>query len=67
MADLNRLKVVLAENKKTAKWLATEIGKVPTIVSKWCTNSNQPSVETFPRIVEILEVNIRELVVSTNQ
>lgn len=42
-------------------------GKVPTIVSKWCTNSNQPSVETFPRIVEILEVNIRELVVSTNQ
>lgn len=67
MADLNRLKVVLAENKTIAKWLATKMGKASTTVSKWCANSNQPSVETFSKIAEILEVDIRELLVSTNQ
>lgn len=46
--DLNRIKVVLVEQKKTAKWLAEEIGKDPSTVSKWCTNTSQPSLDTLP-------------------
>ena len=44
MADLNRLKIVLAERKKTSKWLAEELGKNPSTVSKWCTNVSQPDL-----------------------
>ena len=59
--DLNRLKLVLVELKKTAKWLAGEIGKDPVTVSKWCTNTAQPSLETLSIIAEKLDVDIREL------
>lgn len=59
--DLNRLKLVLVAQKKTAKWLAGEIGKDPATVSKWCTNTAQPSLETLSAIAEILDVDIREL------
>ena len=52
--DLNRLKVVLVEQKKTAKWLASELKKDPSTVSKWCTNSSQPSLETLSEIANIL-------------
>ena len=45
--DLNRLKVVLAEKKRTNKWLAQKLGKDPATVSKWCTNTAQPSLETL--------------------
>lgn len=45
--DLNRLKVILAEKKKTNKWLAERLGCAPTTVSKWCTNSSQPSLESI--------------------
>ena len=37
--DINRLKVVLAEQKRTNKWLAEQLGKDPASVSKWCTNA----------------------------
>ena len=50
MNDLNRLKVVLAEQKKTAKWLAEQLGKDPATVSKWCTNTSQPSLYTLNEI-----------------
>ena len=60
--DLNRLKVVLVEQKKTAKWLSEQIGKDPATVSKWCTNSSQPSLETLNRISEILNVKLSDLV-----
>lgn len=43
--DINRIKVILVEKKKTAKWLACELGKAPAPVSKWCTNVSQPSLE----------------------
>ncbi len=58
---LNRLKLVLVELKKTAKWLAGEIGKDPVTVSKWCTNTAQLSLETLSIIAEKLDVDIREL------
>ena len=60
--DLNRLKVVLAEKRKTNKWLAEQLGKDPATVSKWCTNSSQPSLEHLVRISQCLEVDINELI-----
>lgn len=60
--DINRIKVVLAEKKKTNKWLAEQLGCAPTTVSKWCTNSSQPPMETYLRIAKLLNVEIDELV-----
>ena len=61
-ADLNRLKVVLAEKKKTSKWLAEQLGKDPATVSKWCTNSSQPSLGTLREIADLLNMEVRELI-----
>ena len=63
--DINRIKVVLVEKKRTSKWLSEQLGKDPATVSKWCTNSSQPSLETLSRIAQILEIDIRELLIST--
>lgn len=57
--DINRIKIVLVENKRTAKWLADELGKDPATVSKWCTNSSQPSLETLVQVAEALDVDVR--------
>lgn len=59
--DINRLKVVLAEKKRTNKWLAEQLGKDPTTISKWCTNTLQPNVETLVEIAKHLNVDIQEL------
>ena len=59
---INRIKVILAERNKTNKWLCDELGVAPTTVSKWVTNSSQPSMETFMRIAQLLEVNLDDLV-----
>ena len=59
--DINRLKVVLAEKKRTNKWLAEQLGKDPATVSKWCTNTIQPNVETLVEIAKLLKVNIQDL------
>lgn len=67
MEDLNRLKVVLVEKKRTNKWLAEELGKDPATVSKWCTNTSQPDVYTFAKIANLLDVDIRELFVSSKK
>ena len=61
--DLNRIKVVLVEHKRTNKWLAEQLGKDPGTVSKWCTNTSQPSIEMFFRIAELLGVDYTELIV----
>ena len=60
--DLNRLKVILAEKKKTNKWLAEQLGCAPTTVAKWCTNSSQPSLETIERISNLLDIDYTELI-----
>lgn len=59
--DINRLKVVLVEKKRTNKWLAEQLGKDPATVSKWCTNTLQPNVETMVEIAKHLQVEIQEL------
>ncbi len=65
MERINRIKVVLAEKQRTNKWLAEILGKDTSTVSKWCTNSSQPDIQTFLRIAEVLDVDIRELLVGT--
>lgn len=61
MEDINRLKIVLAEKKKTGKWLAETLGKDQTTVSKWCTNTSQPDLHTLRKIAEVLKVDIKDL------
>ena len=60
--DLNRLKVVLADKKRTNKWLAEQLGKDPATISKWCTNSPQPNLENLVEISKVLEVDLNELI-----
>lgn len=61
MQDVNRLKIVLVEQKKTSKWLSEALGVNPSTVSKWCTNSSQPDMETLARISKLLNVSIEDL------
>ena len=63
--DINRLKLVLVEKKRTAKWLAEELQKAPATVSKWCTNTSQPSLETLLEIAKLLEVDVKDLLHSS--
>ena len=60
--DINRIKVVLVEQKRTNKWLAEQLGKDPATVSKWCTNTSQPSLETLFQIAECLGVKVQDLI-----
>ena len=60
--DINRIKVVLVEKKRTNKWLAEQLGKDP---AKWCTNTSQPGLETLLEIARVLDVDIKELLNST--
>lgn len=59
--DINRLKVVLAEKKHSNKWLAEKLGKDQATVSKWCTNTSQPSLEMLREIAQVLDVEIKDL------
>lgn len=63
--SINRIKAVLAEKKKTNKWLAEQLEVNETTVSRWCTNNTQPTVETLVTIAKILKVDIKELFTST--
>ena len=63
--ELNRIKVVLVEKKRTNKWLAHQLGKDPATVSKWCTNTSQPSLETLSEIAQSLDVDVKDLLQSS--
>jgi len=63
MEDMNRIKVVLVEKKRTNKWLAEQMGVKPSTVSKWCTNSSQSDIASLLKIADLLEVDIKELLV----
>lgn len=62
MKDINRLKVLLAEKKRTNKWLCEQLGVNPTTVSKWCTNSSQPSLEMLFKMMDVLDVELGQLI-----
>lgn len=61
MKDINRLKIVLVEKKRTSKWLSKQLKINPSTVSKWCTNSSQPDLANLVRIAKLLEVDVKEL------
>lgn len=67
MTTINRIKVVLVEKQRTSKWLAEQLGKSENTISKWCSNKVQPSLETLVRIAVILDLDVRELIVSTKE
>jgi len=67
MKEINRLKVVLVEQKRTGKWLAEALGKNEATISRWCSNVMQPSVETFVQIAELLNVDVKVLINSTEK
>jgi DNA-binding XRE family transcriptional regulator len=62
---INRLKIVLAENEETNKWLAEQLGKSEVTVSRWVTNEVQPSMETFVEIARLLDVDVKALINSS--
>lgn len=62
MDELNRLKVVLVEQKKTGKWLAEQLGVSVTTTSRWCSNASQPDLQTLNKIAKLLKVSIHELI-----
>ncbi len=62
--NLNRIKAVLADAGQTNKWLADQLGKDSVTISKWCTNTTQPDLQTLSKIADLLDVDIRELLIS---
>ncbi|MGM9685062.1 MAG: helix-turn-helix transcriptional regulator [Bacteroidaceae bacterium] len=64
MTNLNRIKVVLLEKQKTGKWLAEQLGKSNCTVSKWCSNTIQPDISTFHEIANLLNIDVKDLLVS---
>jgi len=62
MSNINRIKVVLVEKNKTSKWLAEQLEKDTSTISKWCTNVYQPSLENLDKIAKLLDVDRRELI-----
>lgn len=65
--EINRLKVVLAEKKRTNRWLATQLGKNEATISKWCTNTTQPSLDDLVAIARCLEVDTKDLLHSVTE
>ena len=62
MGDLNRIKVILAEQKRTNKWLSEQLNVTPSTVSKWCTNTSQPDLKSLMKIAKLLDVELTDLV-----
>ena len=67
MAKINRLKVVLVEKERSGKWLADQLGKSTCTVSKWCSNTTQPDLQTLDKIAKMLDVNVKELLNDTEK
>ena len=67
MAKLNRIKAVLAEQEKTSKWLAEQVGKSACTISKWCSNNIQPDLQTLDKISKLLDVSIKDLLVDNKE
>ena len=67
MDKINRLKVVLVEKEKSGKWLADQLGKSTCTVSKWCKNTVQPDLNTLDKIAKLLDVDVKDLLNSTEK
>lgn len=67
MKLINRVKLALVEQNRTGKWLAETLKKNETTVSRWCTNESQPSLETLVEIADVLDIDVKDLLVSTKK
>lgn len=67
MVKINRLKVVLVEKERSGKWLADQLGKSTCTISKWCSNTTQPDLQTLTRIAQLLKVDARDLLIPLEQ
>ena len=65
--ELNRLKIVLVEKKRTGKWLAEVLKKNEATISRWCTNESQPSIETLFEIAKVLDIAVKDLLVNSKE
>ena len=65
MKDINRIKVVLVEKKRTSKWLSEQLRKDPATISKWSTNTSQPDLVTLTKVAALLDVDVRQLINKT--
>ena len=65
MKEINRIKVVLVEKKRTSKWLSEQLRKDPATISKWCTNTSQPDLVTLTKVAALLDVDVRQLINKT--
>lgn len=65
MKDINRIKVVLVEKKRTSKWLSEQLRKDPATISKWCTNTSRPDLVTLTKVAALLDVDVRQLINKT--
>lgn len=65
MKDINRIKVVLVEKKRTSKWLSEQLRKDPATISKWCANTSQPDLVTLTKVAALLDVDVRQLINKT--
>ena len=65
--QLNRIKVVLVEKMRTGVWLADQLGVSPVTISKWCSNTTQPTLQTLSKIAKVLNVNMKDLLVDNDE
>ena len=65
--ELNRLKIVLVEKKRTGKWRAEVLKKNEATISRWCTNESQPSIETLFEIAKVLDIDVKDLLVNSKE
>ena len=65
--QLNRIKVVLVEKMRTGVWLADQLGVSPVTISKWCSNTTQPTLQTLNKIAKVLNVNMKDLLVDNDE
>ncbi|GHT11333.1 transcriptional regulator [Bacteroidia bacterium] len=63
----NRIKIALVEQNKTGKWLSETLDMNPATISRWCSNKTQPSLETLAKIASVLNMDVRDLLVSTKK
>lgn len=62
---MNRIKVTLVEKQKTNRWLAEQMGKSENTISRWCSNKSQPSIAQLQEIANLLDVDVRNLIIPT--
>lgn len=62
---MNRIKVTLVEKQKTNRWLAEQMGKSENTISRWCSNKSQPSIAQLQEIANLLDVDVRNLIMPT--